>query len=137
MICVSIMYPNTPGSTFNLRYYLDVHMPVAIGLMQQGAVAPVRMEILANGQGLDGTAASAPYHCVSNLYFKTREEADKLLAVLGSEEAVRLLVADWPNYTQADPVAQISLCQDIDPAGPVATANDVSVETDRARVENT
>lgn len=120
MICVSIMYPNTPGSAFNLRYYLDVHMPVAIGLMQQGAVAPVRMEILANGHGLDGTAASAPYHCVSNLYFKTREEADKLLAVLGSEEAVRLLVADWPNYTQADPVAQISLCHDIDPAERIA-----------------
>lgn len=122
MICVSIMYPNPPGSVFNLRYYLDVHMPVAIGLMKQGAVAPLRMEILSNGLGLDGTAASAPYHCVSNLYFKSREEADKLMAVLGSEEAVRLLVADWPNYTQADPVAQISLCQSLDLADLVANA---------------
>ncbi len=122
MICVSIMYPNPPGSVFNMEHYLKVHMPVAIGLLQRSGIAPERMEILAEGVGMDGTAASAPYHCVSNLYFKTREEADKLLAVLGSEEAASLLQADWQNYTQADPTAQISLCLSLDPAGQIAKA---------------
>jgi hypothetical protein len=117
------MYPNPPGSVFNLRHYLDVHLPQAMDLLQRRfAITPERIEILADGQGLDGTAASSPYHCVCNLYFKTREDVDKLLELLGSEEAERVLVADWPNYTQASPVPQISLCQSLDPAELLAKA---------------
>jgi hypothetical protein len=114
------MYPNPPGSAFNTEYYLNVHLPVAIGLLQRSDIAPERIEILTNGHGMDGTVAGAPYHCVSNLYFRTLEDADKLLVALGSEEAARLLQADWPNYTQAEPIAQISHCHSLDPAQLIA-----------------
>ena len=127
MICVSTMYPNPPGSVFNLQHYLEVHLPLAINLLHQHfAIAPDRIDVLANGKGFDGTPASAPYHCVTNLYFKTSQDVDKLLALLGSEDAERLLVADWPNYTQADPVPQISVCHSLDPAELIAKATGVT-----------
>jgi len=123
VFCVSIMYPNAPGSDFDLQHYRDVHMPLAMGLLQQHfAIAPQRIEILANGHGVDGTAASAPYHCICNLHFRTREDVDKLLALFGKEEAARLLMADWPNFTEVDPIPQISLCQSLDPAELIAKA---------------
>ena len=34
MIKVSIMYPNTEGSKFDIVYYRDVHMPMSIGLVR-------------------------------------------------------------------------------------------------------
>lgn len=30
MIRVTVLYPNTPGSSFNWAYYLNTHIPLAL-----------------------------------------------------------------------------------------------------------
>lgn len=123
MHCVSIMYPNPPGSAFNLQHYLAVHMPMGIGLLHQHfGIAPQRIEVLANGCGVDGAATAAPYHCVCNMHFDKREHVDRLIDLFGMEQPARLLKADWPKFTQADPVVLFSRCQDLDPADLIANA---------------
>ena len=113
MYCVSILYPNTPGSVFNLKHYLDVHMPLGIGLLQrQMGMVPQRIEVQAPGLGLDG--AGAAYHCICNLYFEHQADVEKFAQLLQNEVAARLLQADWPNYTVAAPVAQFGICRTLD-----------------------
>jgi hypothetical protein len=34
MIRVTFLYPNNPGSHFNSDYYINVHMPLSIRLLQ-------------------------------------------------------------------------------------------------------
>lgn len=34
MIKISIMYPNTPGAKFDIRYYVETHMPMSINLVK-------------------------------------------------------------------------------------------------------
>ena len=113
MHCVSILYPNTPGSVFNLKHYLDVHMPLGIGLLQRHAgMVPQSIEVQAPGLGLDG--AGATYHCICNLYFEHEADVEKFKQLLQAEVPGRLLQADWPNYTAAAPVAQFGLCRTLD-----------------------
>jgi hypothetical protein len=36
MIKVSILYPNKPGSHFDMNYYVTKHMPMAMRLLSKG-----------------------------------------------------------------------------------------------------
>ncbi|OGT85172.1 MAG: hypothetical protein A3H91_05380 [Gammaproteobacteria bacterium RIFCSPLOWO2_02_FULL_61_13] len=113
MFCVSIMYPNTPSSTFNLKHYLETHMPLGIGLLERHAgMVPQRIEVQTPGPAPDG--AAAPYHCICNLYFEHQADVEKFAQLLQNEVAARLLQADWPNYTAAAPVAQFGICRTLD-----------------------
>lgn len=112
MYCVSIMYPANAGSSFNLKHYLDAHMPLGIGLFhRESGLVPYRIEVLAPEAG-----AEAPYHCICNLYFCTEADLERFRALLSNEEAARLLQADFPNYTTAMPVAVFSRRIELDPA---------------------
>ena len=33
MVKVSVLYPNKPGSRFDVEYYLNTHMPMADGFL--------------------------------------------------------------------------------------------------------
>ncbi len=56
MIKVSILYPNKPGSRFDMNYYLAQHMPLAMRLLGKGLR---RTEVDA---GLQGAAPGQPPH---------------------------------------------------------------------------
>jgi uncharacterized protein (TIGR02118 family) len=36
MIKVSVLYPNKPGSRFDMTYYVGQHMPLAMRLLSKG-----------------------------------------------------------------------------------------------------
>ena len=36
MIKVSVLYPNKPGSRFDMAYYVNTHMPLAMRLLAKG-----------------------------------------------------------------------------------------------------
>ena len=36
MIKVSVLYPNKPGSKFDMNYYIGKHMPLAMRLLNNG-----------------------------------------------------------------------------------------------------
>ena len=99
MIVVSEMYPNNPGSTFNMDYYLKSHIPMVqqkLGAVLQG----IRIE-----QGIAGgePGTPPPYHALGHLLF---ESVGAFQISYGAHaKAIR---ADVPNYTNSRPMLQIS-----------------------------
>ena len=90
MHCVKVLYPNTPGSRFNLDHYLKVHVPLGLSLLQlHCGVVPIRIEAAANPYSLV-EGARPPYHMIFSAYFTTKAEAESFKQLFGVEEAVRL-----------------------------------------------
>jgi hypothetical protein len=116
MYCVKVLYPNSLGSTFNLKHYLQVHVPLGLGLLKKHCnVVPIRIEAAANPYTLiEGTRP--PYHMIFSAYFTNKAEADSFKKLFRVEEAVRLQKEDWPNFSQADPEILITEIIEVDPA---------------------
>jgi uncharacterized protein (TIGR02118 family) len=99
MIKVSVIYPNKPGSRFDADYYLNVHMPMAAKLLGH-ALKAVTAEI-----GVGGPEPGQPpaYAAIAGF---TCESADVFMQAFMPVTA--RLQADIPNYTDIEPVIQIS-----------------------------
>jgi uncharacterized protein (TIGR02118 family) len=99
MIKVSVLYPNKPGTHFDMNYYVTKHMPLAMRLLSKGLR---KTEVDA---GLHGTAPSEPpaFHGGCQFYFDT---VDAFVAVWGPAAAE--LTADIPKYTDVAPVIQFN-----------------------------
>ena len=99
MIKVSVLYPNSDGCKFDMSYYLDSHMPMVQAKL--GAAC----KKMAVEQGLAGGAPGAPatYIAMGHLYFDSLEAFQQSF---GPHAAV--IMADIPNYTDTQPVIQIS-----------------------------
>jgi uncharacterized protein (TIGR02118 family) len=104
MYTVKIFYPKKPGSSFefNLRHYLEVHVPLGLRLFRQHmGFSPARVECDVNCSTLDG--ADGCYHVVASLYFETREEAEGFRRLFRIPEVGEQLSADWANFTEVAP----------------------------------
>jgi uncharacterized protein (TIGR02118 family) len=89
MIKVSVLYPKSEGTTFDMEYYRDTHMAIVDRTMK-----PAKWEIDA---GTDG-----PYVAMGHLFF---DSMDALGAAFGEAAESQ---ADIPNFTNATPEIQIS-----------------------------
>ena len=99
MIKVHIFYPNTPGGHFDMAYYVDRHMPMVqakIGAACTGFTVDAGLAGGAPGQ-------AAPYVAVGALLVSSVEAFGAAMAQHGAE-----ILGDIPNYTDAQPVIQIS-----------------------------
>jgi uncharacterized protein (TIGR02118 family) len=98
MVKVTIFYPNSPGARFDMKYYTTRHMP-----MVKEKVSTCKG--IAAEQGLaGGTPGSAPtYIAIGHLLFDSVEAFQTAFAPHASE-----ILADVPNYTNAQPVIQIN-----------------------------
>lgn len=99
MIKVTFLYPNKPGSHFDADYYIDVHMPLAIRLLKPTLKA-VSAEI-----GLISATPDQPPPFAAMCSF-TFESAQAFTDAVTPH--LRELQGDIPNYTDIEPVAQIS-----------------------------
>ncbi|MGD9765790.1 MAG: EthD family reductase [Candidatus Binatia bacterium] len=116
MYCVKILYPNRPGSSFNLQHYFDVHIPLGLRLMKEHCdLVPARLEVDTRPSGMTADS-KVPYHAISSIYFEQRAEADACRAFFGREEIFRELSRDFPNYTESDPEIIFSELVAIDPS---------------------
>jgi uncharacterized protein (TIGR02118 family) len=99
MIKVSVFYPNTEGSRFDLDYYVNSHMPM---VQSELGTALTGMGIDA---GIAGGAPGekAPYSAVGHLMFESVGDFQKSF---GPKAAT--IMGDIPNYTDVAPVIQIS-----------------------------
>ena len=99
MIKVSVMYPNTEGSSFDMAYYVEKHMPLVERLL--GAA----LKGVAVDQGIGGgePGSPAPYLAIGHLFFDSPEA---FVTAFGVHEPT--LTADIPNYTNSEPTIQIS-----------------------------
>jgi uncharacterized protein (TIGR02118 family) len=98
MIKVSVLYPNRPGSRFDVDYYLKVHMPMAAKLLAP-ALTACSAEIGICGE----TPGSVPtYKAVAQF---TCESVEAFLAAL--MPVADQLQGDIPKYTDIEPIIQI------------------------------
>ena len=99
LVKVTIMYPNGDGKTFDMDYYSTKHMPMLAGLFGD---ALKHLEI---DKGIAGRTPDdpVPYLAIGYLYFETL--ADYQNAFGPNAEKI---LGDIPNYTNIQPVVQIS-----------------------------
>lgn len=102
MIKVSVLYPNGEGKTFDMDYYCNKHVPMVAGLLGNHVKGASVEKGLAGG----APGAIAPYAAIGNLYF------DSVSAFEGSfGPNAEAIMADLPNFTNAEPVIQVSEVQ--------------------------
>jgi uncharacterized protein (TIGR02118 family) len=99
MIKVSVMYPNTEGSTFDMAYYCETHMPLVrqkLGAALKGIVVE---------QGISGAAPGSPppYLALAHLLFESLEAFQT-----GFAAHAQALMDDIPKFTNTQPTIQIS-----------------------------
>ena len=99
MIKVTVLYPNTPGSSFDMQYYLGRHMPM-VGEKLGTACKQILVE---QGLGTLPPGTPAPFSALCHLSFDSVQAFEAAFAVHGDA-----IVADIPNYTNVQPVIQIS-----------------------------
>jgi uncharacterized protein (TIGR02118 family) len=100
MICVSVIYPSGPGKRFDCAYYEQKHRPLVMDRLASHGVT--RYEILQGLSGL-GPGSEPAFACTGNIYFNTVGDFQQAMAAHGAE-----LQADIPNFTNIQPVFQIS-----------------------------
>jgi uncharacterized protein (TIGR02118 family) len=101
MIKISILYPNNEGSRFDIRYYVDTHMPLSIELLStHPGFKGVSVE-----QGLGGAipGTAAAYIAMCHFLFDSVED---FMEAFMPHAAV--LQVDMQNYTDIEPVIQFN-----------------------------
>jgi len=97
---VSVLYPTEDGKRFDMDYYLGTHLP----LVQDKFGAHGMMSVqVCKGVGGGAPGAPAPYFVIANMVFP---DAATMGAAL--KEAGPAVMADIPNYTDVEPIVQIS-----------------------------
>jgi len=101
MIKISILYPNNPGSRFDLRYYIETHMPMSIELL--GTHPGFRGVSVEHGLGGGAPGTEAAYVALCHFSF---DSVESFVAAFTPHAAA--LQGDMPNYTDIEPVIQFS-----------------------------
>ena len=99
MIKVSVMYPNSEGSTFDITYYLDTHIP----MVRQKLGAALKGVAVEQGIGGAEPGSPAPYLALGHLWFESVEAFQTSFGPHAEQ-----FEADIPNYTNTQPTIQIS-----------------------------
>ena len=101
MVKISILYPHTPGTRFNIEYYLRTHMAMSIGLLRvHPGFRGVSVE-----RGTAGGPPGSPPHFVAMCHYLFASADDFLAAFVPHAERLQ---GDMANYTDVMPLIQIS-----------------------------
>lgn len=95
--CITVMYPNTPGVTFDFSYYLERHATL-IDRLYGSSIR--KLELRRGTATPDGKPA--PYVAIINIWIADQAAFDAAGAKHGAT-----LIADVPNFTNAMPTIQI------------------------------
>lgn len=98
MIKVTVLYPNSAGTKFDMAYYLNSHIPMVVGLVGS-ALREVSVE-----QGISGEepGTNPPYVTTAHLVFESVEAFQKSFGTHMQE-----IMDDIPKYTNSQPLIQI------------------------------
>lgn len=99
MIKVSVFYPNTENGKFDIAYYCNSHMPMVKDKLGDACKG------LAVDQAISGAdPGSRPTHVAAgHLFF---ESVEAFRAAFGPH--AKEIMADIPNYTNIQPIIEIS-----------------------------
>ena len=101
MIKISILYPNNKGTRFDMRYYVETHMPLAIELLS----AHPGFKGVSVERGLGGLVSGADAVHVAMCHFLF-ESTEDFMAAFTPHAAV--LQGDIPNYTNIEPIIEVN-----------------------------
>ncbi len=99
MIKVTVLYPNSAGAKFDMKYYTSKHMP----MVQRTCGPPCKGIAAEQGVGGGQPGSKPPYIALCHLTFDSVEAFQKAFGPHAAE-----IMADIPNYTNVQPVIQIS-----------------------------
>ena len=99
MIKVSVLYPNTERSKFDMSYYCDSHIPMVQEKLGK-ACKGVAVE-----QGVSGATPGSPpaFVAMGHLYFDSMADFQSAFG-----PHANAIMADIPNYTDIQPTIQMS-----------------------------
>lgn len=99
MVKVTILYPNGEGTTFDMDYYSQKHMPMVADLLSES----IRAVKIDKGIAAGTPGEEMPFLAIGYLYFDSLEDYRRTFGPHAEQ-----IVGDIPNYTNARPVVQIS-----------------------------
>jgi uncharacterized protein (TIGR02118 family) len=95
--CITVLYPNGPGVTFDFDYYLKHHATL-IDRLYGASIAKLELR---RGSATP-VGSPAPYIAVINIWIADQGAFDAAGAKHGAT-----LIADVPNFTNIMPIIQI------------------------------
>jgi uncharacterized protein (TIGR02118 family) len=101
MVMISMLYPNKNGTKFDLEYYINIHMPMSIERLSTHAGFKGVSVVRGIAGGMPGSEPA--YVAMCQYLFDTLED---FLAAFNLHAA--LLQSDMVNYTDIEPIIQIS-----------------------------
>jgi uncharacterized protein (TIGR02118 family) len=99
MIKVSVMYPKTEESTFDLAYYRDTHMELVRDRLGDACKRTAIESGLAGGAPGEGPT----YIAMGHMYFDSVADFQTAFGPHAKE-----ILGDIPNFTNVQPTVQIS-----------------------------
>ncbi len=99
MIKVSVLYPKTDSSSFDMDYYCNSHMP----MVQEKLGTALKNVAVEGGLGGGAPDSPPPYAAMGHLYFDSVEDFQSAFG-----PHAEAIMADIPNYTNVEPVIQVS-----------------------------
>ncbi len=99
MIRVSLMYPNTKGSTFDMAYYCEIHM----ALVREKLGAALKGVTVEQGVSGEEPGSPPPYLALAHLLFESVDDFQASFGLHG-----QALADDIPNFTNTEPTIQVS-----------------------------
>ncbi len=102
MISLTVLYPQTADSHFDMAYYVDTHTPLVRERLTPAGLTGIT---LAAGVAGASPAPDSPpvFAMICQLHFATPDELQAALAAHAPE-----LMGDIPNFTNVEPIMQIS-----------------------------
>jgi uncharacterized protein (TIGR02118 family) len=101
MNTISILYPACKGSRFDMRYYVETHMPLSIELLS----AHPGFKGVSVERGLSGAEPGSEAAYVAMCHFLFDSTKSFRAAFLPHAATLQ---ADMPNYTDIKPIIQIN-----------------------------
>ena len=99
MIKVSVLYPNGKDKTFNMDYYSNKHLPMALGLLGDS----VKSGAVEKGVAGGAPGTTAAYMVMAHMYFDSIEDFHNAFGPNAEK-----IMGDIRNFTNSEPVVQIS-----------------------------
>jgi uncharacterized protein (TIGR02118 family) len=96
---VAILYPGGEGKTFDMRYYEEKHMPMVASYLGKNLLA-YEIDKAVSGRT---PADKAPFMAIGYFYVKDVNAYHEAIA-----QHINEILADFKNYTNVQPVVQIS-----------------------------
>ena len=99
MIKVSVLYPKTADSSFDIDYYCNRHMP----MVKEKLGAALKAMSVDHGLAGGAPGSSPAYAAMGHLHFDSVEAFQVAFGL-----HAKAIMGDIPNYTSVQPVVQIS-----------------------------